>query len=151
MRKTGALLLTLTIILPSQAEIIPKSPEEMQKMATHVVQGNVKAIYASSARAGNYQQTHYVAELAVDKVEKGEGLQEKQLVYVRYWTQAWVGPGLPPPGTTGHRGLPSVGQSVRVYLVNKGYDGGSNVNDGGFNVVFADGFQALKSVKGNQE
>jgi hypothetical protein len=151
MRRSGVLLVTLTIILPAHAEIVPKSPEQMQKMATHVVQGKVKAIYASSARAGNYQQTHYLAELAVDKVEKGEGLQEKQLVYVRYWTQAWAGPGQPPPGTAGHRGLPTAGQSVRVYLVNKGYDGGGNVNDGGYNVVFADGFQVLNAAKGNQE
>lgn len=129
--------------LPLRGEIVPKSAEQMREMATHVVVGKVKGIYTSSARRGDYQQTHYVAELSIDKIEKGDGLQEKQLVYVRYWTQQWAGRGNPPPGTNGHRGLPAAGAAVRVYLVNKGYDGGG----GGYNVVFADGFEGLKTEK----
>ena len=130
---------------PLRAEIAPKSPEQMHKMATHVVTGKVTGIYTSTSRQGDYQRTHYVAELAIDKIEKGDGLKEKQLVYVRYWTQRWVGRGLQPPGTNGHRDLPAAGDAVRVYLVNKGYDGGGEVGDGGYNVVFADGFVDLKS------
>ncbi len=140
-------LACVVVALPLRAEIIPKTAEEMREMATHVVQGKVKGVYASSGKAGDYQQTHYVAELTIDKVEKGDGLKEKQLIYVRYWTQHWAGRGKPPPGTNGHRGLPAVGDAVRVYLVNKGYDGGGHVGDGGYNVVFADGFEALKPEK----
>ncbi len=66
---------------------------------------------------------------------------------MRYWPQRWAGRGLPPPGTAGHRGLPAVGDAIRVYLVNKGYDGGGQVSDGGYNVVFADGFEGLKLEK----
>lgn len=130
--------------LSLKAEIAPKTPEEMHKMATHVVTGKVKGIYAATSRQGDYQRTHYVAELAVDKIEKGEGLAEKQLIYVRYWQQRWVGRGMQPPGTNGHFDVPAAGDAVRVYLVNKGYDGGGEVGDGGFNVVFADGFVKLK-------
>jgi hypothetical protein len=133
--------------LQARAEIVPKTPEQMAKMATHIVQGKVRGIYTSTGKAGNYAQTYYVAELGIDQVEKGEGLKAGGLVYVRYWTQYWAGPGSPPPGTNGHRGLPKVGDAVRVYLVNKGYDGGGDVKDGGFNVVFADGFEALPNQK----
>jgi hypothetical protein len=140
-------LACVLVALPLKAEIVPKTPEEMQEMATHVVQGKVKGVYSSTAKAGNYQRTHYVAELMIDKIEKGTGLKEKQLVYVRYWTQYWVGSGPPEPGTAGHRRIPSAGDAVRVYLVNKGYDGGGQVTDGGYNVVFADGFEALKAEK----
>jgi hypothetical protein len=151
MLRTGSVVLTLVCsslaALPLRAEIVPKSAEEMREMATHVVLGKVKGVYTSTARRGDYQQTHYLAELAIEKIEKGEGLKEKQLIYVRYWTQRWVGTGKQPPGTNGHRGLPAVGQAYRVYLVNKGYDGGGEVSDGGYNVVFADGFEGLKPEK----
>ena len=88
-----------------------------------------------------------MAEVRIKDIEKGDGLKRDGLVYVRYWQQEWVGKGNPPPGTNGHRGLPAVGDAVRVYLVNKGYDGGGHVGDGGYNVVFADGFEALKPEK----
>jgi hypothetical protein len=148
MRTGFAVFVSIIATLSARAEIVPKTPEEMRKMSTHVVQGRVKAIYTSKGRAGNYERTHYVAELSIDKVEKGDGLRERELVYVRYWTQRWAGPGLPPPGTAGHRGLPAVGDQVRVYLVRNGYDGGGNTNDGGYNVVFADGFEPV--VKAEQ-
>src|SRR5262245_6777767 len=137
MLRIVAILACVGVALPLRAEIVPKTAEEMREMATHVVQGRVKGVYTSSAKAGDYQQTHYVAELTIEKIEKGDRLKEKQLIYVRYWTQRWAGRGMPPPGTNGHRGLPAVGDAVRVYLVNEGYDGGGQVGDGGYNVVFA--------------
>ena len=44
----GAVVLVWAAI-PTRAEIVPKSPEQLQKMATHVVQGRVKAIYTHGA------------------------------------------------------------------------------------------------------
>jgi hypothetical protein len=142
-----SLLVVMVIGSAARAEIVPKSAEEMQKMATHVVVGDVRGVFTSQSRSGQYEKTHYVAEVLVRKLEKGEGPSEGKLIYVRYWTQHWAGPGLPPPGTAGHRGLPATGDTVRAYLVNKGYDGGGQVTDGGYNVVFADGLVVQKHAK----
>ena len=38
-----------------------------------------------------------------------------ELAYVRYWKRTWIGEGKLPTSTTGHRGLPSAGDTVRVF------------------------------------
>lgn len=137
-----------------RAEKIPLSQKHLTDLATNIVVGKVNAVYTRDSKNANYHVTHYVAEVAVEKTEKGEGLKPGGLVYVRYWTQGWIGAGNPPPGTNGHSGMGGVGDQVRLYLVNKGYDGGGHVTDGGYNVVFRDGCEVLpkpepkKSVTG---
>ncbi|MBM4002009.1 MAG: hypothetical protein FJ295_01795 [Planctomycetes bacterium] len=48
-----------------------------------------------------------------------------------------------PPDTSGHRGLPREGQSIRVFLARNAYNGFGETKDGGFNVIGANGFEAL--------
>ncbi len=128
---------------PVRAEKVPLSPEELTKLATHIVVGKVNAVYTFDTKDAEWHTTHYVAEIAVDKLEKGDGLKPGGLVYVRYWTRDWISPKQQPPGTNGHTGMGNAGDQVRLYLVNKGYDGGGNVSDGGFNVVFRNGCEVL--------
>ena len=128
---------------PARAEKVDMSPEQLKKTATHVVTGEVVAIYERTAREGRYIVTRRVAEVRIDAVEKGEGLAKGGLVYVRYWTRKWAGRGHMPPGTTGHRGLPAEKARIRVYLAKNAYDGFGTTKDGGFNVIGANGFEAL--------
>jgi len=129
---------------PTLAEKARMSPEAMWKIATHVVTADVVAIYARATPEGLYSVTRYVAEVRVREIEKGEGIGKDAPIYVRYWTQKWIGPGPAPLGTSGHRGLPSAGETHRIYLARNAYDGFTDKNnDGGFNVILANGFEKL--------
>lgn len=126
----------------AQAEKVDTPKAGLQKMATHIVFGEVRAVYERHENAGRYAYTHYVAEIKAEKVEKGEGIAAGGLVYVRYWRRRWIGAGKPPPGTAGHRGLPEKGEKLRVYLARNVYDGFTKDNtDGGYNVIGANGFE----------
>ncbi len=137
----------LLVVAPpgvARLEKVDMSPEELRRVATHIVVGKVQAIYERQEQAGNYKYTRFVAEVRVESGEKGDGLKKEDLIYVRYWRKAYVGRGLPPPDTGGHRGLPAVGQTLRIYLAKNAYDGFTFENkDGGFNVIGANGFEAL--------
>lgn len=130
-----------------QAEKASMSPEALKETATHVLTGQVKAIYQRTEVEGNWTYVRYVAEIRVGECEKGEGIKAGDLVYVRYWHRGWTGKGLVPPSTSGHRGLPTERESIRVYLSRNAYDGFSHDNkDGGFNVIGANGFEKLKAT-----
>ncbi|MDG2123779.1 MAG: hypothetical protein P8J87_08790, partial [Verrucomicrobiales bacterium] len=128
----------------ASAEKALVSKANLEKMSTHVVVGEVMGIYSKVEEKGNYRVTRYVAEVKIDAVEKGDGLKGRELVYVRYWSQQWIGKGLPDPGTTGHWPKPGEGVRVRVYLVDSGYDGFGTTADGGFTVFGGNGFELLK-------
>lgn len=145
-------LATVAVVLmlahPTMGEIVPKSPEQLQKLATHIVTGTVNAIYSHTESSSDWQTTHFLAEIKVSTVEKGTGLQKDQLVYVRYWTRGWIGAGQVPPSTAGYRGLPNKGDTIRVFLAQNAYDGfGTNQNDGGFHVIGPNGFEVIKAKK----
>jgi hypothetical protein len=128
----------------ARAEKANMSREDLAKLATHVVRGTVSAISSRTVREGPYAVMRYVAEVRVLAVEKGEGIGTEAPLYARYWTQGWKGPGTMPPGTSGHRGLPTEGQTLRIYLARNAYDGFATENhDGGFNVIGANGFEPL--------
>jgi hypothetical protein len=131
-------------------EKVDMTPEQLQKTATHVVVGEVKQIWTREESDSNWKTTHYCAELAVSAVEKGEGIEPRGVVYLRYWRRQWVGSGPIPPSTNGHRGLPEAGSDVRVYLARNSYDGFGSTKDGGFNVIGANGFAAAASSESNK-
>lgn len=125
------------------AEKAPMTKEQLQSTATHVVVGKVQAIYSRKELKRSYQYTHYVAEVKVDKLEKGEGISG--LVYVRYLDIEWIGKGSMPPGPSGHYPSPTVGETYRIYLAQNAYDGMNNENkDAGYNVIYGNGFQPVK-------
>jgi hypothetical protein len=144
-RSLFALALLATLVVPALAEKVDMSPDDLRSTATHVIVGKVSAIYARTESGGDWRYTHYVAEARVLASEKGEGLKKGDLVYVRYWRRAWIGKSRQPPSTSGHRGLPGVGATVRIYVAKNAYDGFSFDNkDGGFNVIGANGFEEIK-------
>ena len=129
--------------LSARAEKAPMSKQALEKTATHVVTGAVKAVYTREAREGRWKVKHHIAEVEVVSVEKGEGLEKGQLVYPRYWTRRWAGPGTQPPSTSGHSGLPKTGETLRIYMARNAYDGFGTTDDGGLNVIGANGFERL--------
>jgi len=140
-----ALVVVLAVVATARAEKAPLSPEDLLKTATHVVVGQVTAIYTRTETAGDWQYTHYVAEVRVAEAEKGDGLKKGDLVYARYWHRGWVGKTKQPPSTSGHTGTPGKGDTVRVYMAKNAYDGFTEANhDGGFNVIGGNGFETMK-------
>src|SRR4051794_17707056 len=138
------------LAVDAQAEKPDMSAQQLRETATHVIVGKVVAIYQRTSNEGDWRITHYAAEVRVVATEKGEGLKKGDLVYARYWTQSWRGKGPVPPSTAGHRGLPGEGATVRIYLARDAYDGfGSDSQDGGFNVIGANGFEVVEPDQGN--
>ena len=145
LRRLFAVAVVVALVAPVRAEKVPLSPEELLKTATHVVTGKVAAVYSRTATEGDWKYTRYVAEVRVGECAKGDGVKKGELVYARYWQRTWVGSGQMPPNTIGHRGLPAADDTVRVYLARNAYDGFTTENkDGGFNVIGANGFEAVK-------
>ena len=141
MRYIAILLLVIVV----HAEKAPMSPAALKKVATQVVVGNVAAIYTRETKEGRWKYTRYCAEVRVTAVEKGTDAKVGDLVYARYWQRRWASIGVPPPSTSGHRGLPAEGDTLRIYLARNAYDGFSkDNNDGGFNVIGANGFERFK-------
>ena len=139
------LIVTFALAVPSWAEKINLPSKELRDIATHIVSGKATAIYKRTENKQGWNYTHYVVEIRVEKCSKGEEIEKGDLVYARYWKRTWFGIGQMPSSTTGHRGLPAEGDSLRVYLARNAYDGFTNVNnDGGFNVIGANGFEKLQ-------
>ena len=126
----------------------PSSKKELETLATHILVGKVQAVYSYKDREGirlvsGYEYDHKVAEVKVEKVEKGK--ISESLVYVRYWSRTWKGIGLPPPGGQSYENQPKKDQTCRFYLARNAYDGWSRQgnNDGGYNVVYVNGIQPI--------
>jgi hypothetical protein len=126
----------------------PSSKEQLEEIATHVVVGKVQAIYSYKEQEGipvlsGYEYDHKVAEVKIEKVEKGKIAES--LIYVRYWSRKWKGLGLPPPGVQSYENQPKKGQTCRFFLAKDAYDGWSKGSqDGGYNVVYVNGIQPIK-------
>ena len=137
------LLVLLTISTGAFGERVDMPPAWLKETATHVIIGTVTAVYESKVDDKEWSTTRCVAEVRIKTTEKGEGLKTGDLVYVRYWHRRWISASPPRPDTNGHRGLPSSGQTLRIYLARNAYNGAGTSNDGGFDVVFANGFEKL--------
>ena len=140
-----SLVLVSLLVLPSaKGAKAPSSKKQLEQVATHIVVGKVQAIYSRTEREGNYEYVRKVAEVKIDKVEKGK--ISEGLVYVRYWSREWKGLGLSPPGGQSYGPQPKKGQTCRFYLAKNAYDGWSKDGnqDGGYNVVYVNGVQPME-------
>ena len=138
------LILTAALVHSANAEKVNMSPEALRNTATHVITGTVVNVFERTETEGDWKYTRYVAEIRVKDLEKGENVDEGGLIYARYCKRRCIGKTSMPPSTSGHRGLPVDGAILRVYLARNAYDGFSrDNNDGGFNVIGANGFEAL--------
>ncbi len=142
------ILLLLAIAFPLAAEIGPRSEEERKATAHVIATGTVQAVYSRTRALADpaYENTLYVIEVAVGRVEKGEGVGA--LVYARGWQiskrpENWVGgSGHYFPGAAGKsRGTDlAQGDRVRLFLV--------RAQDGGLDLVLPNGLDLLPAVDG---
>ena len=130
----------------TSAEKALYSKKQLEGVATHIVVGTVQAVYTRTVRDGNYEYVRKVAEVRVEKLEKGTGPSD--LVYVRYFDRSWKGRGPMPPGGGSYAPQPKAGQQYRFYLARNAYDGWNTKGnqDGGYNVVYVNGVQPIKKA-----
>jgi hypothetical protein len=122
----------------------PATPkEQLEKDATHIIVGRVQSISSTTQRYGKYDIANYVAAIVVAELEKGVGLKAGDIIHARYKWTTWLSSGSRPVGDPGHWPTPHEGDAVRVYLVNKGYNGGGYTTDGGYDVYYNNGFEIL--------
>ncbi len=137
------------VFSPIWAAKAPSSKQQLEKIATHIVVGNVQAIYSYKQSEGiplvsGYVYDRKVAEVKIKRIEKGKIAEN--LVYARYWSRSWKGIGLPPPGGQSYDPQPKVGQTCRFYLAKNAYDGWSSKDsnqDGGYNVLYVNGVEPI--------
>ena len=91
-----AVVTLAALVTPVRTEKVDMSPEALRKTATHVIIGQVTAVYERTETTGDWKYTKYVAEIRVEACEKGDGIKKGDLVYARYWRRAWIGKGLVP-------------------------------------------------------
>jgi hypothetical protein len=117
---------------------------QLEKAATHIVVGKVRSISITQHVDAQWAFTNYVAAITIDRVEKGEGLKAGDIVQVRYHSQGWRGSGSPPPYDSGHSPTPKQDDTVRAYLVNRGYNGAGYTTDRHYDVYYKNGFEILR-------
>jgi len=146
--KSVVILLSLFLFNFIWGAKAPSSKQQLETIATHIVVGKVQAVYSYKEQEGiplvsGYEYDHKVAEVKIEKVEKGK--ISESLVYVRYWSRKWIGLGFPPPGGQSYENQPKKGQAYRFYLAKNSFDGWKDGNkDGGFNVVYVNGIQPIE-------
>jgi hypothetical protein len=130
---TVCLLIAMTLIVVARADIPIQSKESLGANATHIAVGTVTAIYTAQTKDENWVKTTGVVEILVDKLEKGSKIEAGDSVYARFWDEAWIGKGNPPPFGPGHH-LPRRGDAVRVFLERK---------NGGYDALLQNGFETI--------
>lgn len=144
--KTTALLFTCLFYLISshfaQAIKMPYSKELLEQIATDIVVGKVQAIYSRTERKGNVEYVRKVAEVKIEKIEKGK--VTNKLIYVRYFDMQYIGKLVIGGGP--YSPQPTNGGTYRFYLSRDAYDGWSldGPQDGGYNVVYVNGVQPVQ-------
>jgi hypothetical protein len=129
----AGLFVAALIAVGVRAEIAPQRPDELEKNATHIVIGTVRFIGSTENRDRDWLKSGGVVEIKVTEVRRGKRIEAGDCIYPRFWRQAWIGKGNPPPYGSGHH-LPGVGDRVRVYL---------KENDGGYDALLPNGIEVI--------
>ncbi len=77
MKQTPLVSLLLLVVSCSlaKAEVPLMSPDELKSESSHIVIGKVRAVYSTTEKSKNWEDTSSIAEISVMSVEKGTGLQ----------------------------------------------------------------------------
>ena len=131
---TTVLPVIIILCVAALGEVPLMSSAELQEAASHVVVGEILAVYSTTDTSGNYKNTRSVAEIAVVNVEKGADITIGDTVYAHFWNKSWIGKGTPEPGSSGHLGV-AKGEFVRAHL---------NRKNGTYKVILPNGLTKLK-------
>lgn len=131
----------------------PRSKQQLKKMASHIVVGKILGIYEKKEKIKDddgfsWERTRSVAEVQIERTEKGEGIDKKNPLYIKYWSQRANG-FFPVPGLTGQWENFKEGDSLRIYLAKQVTDGYKVNQDGGYHVIGPNGFEKPKSSTSN--
>lgn len=137
-------LVTLGLTAPTFAE---RAPEE-HSQATHVVVGVVAGVYVRNEK----DMHHYLVEIAIEKVEKGEGFKPGGTFYVACYLRNhgyYKGKKLTEEEKkelafrwSAYRGVPDEGQRVRVYAKHEAVY--ANGRPGRYNGIFPEWYEVVK-------
>ena len=136
---TVALAVALVVVTSASAEIPNQSKHDLHADATHALVGTVQRTYERKEQQGNFEYTYCVAEVAVERVDKGTDVAARDRVFVRYWRKKWTGEGRGLPDHYGHRNIPGSGDAVEVYV--------KGDRKTGFDVLSPNGFFAVTKAK----
>jgi len=99
-----------------RAEVPPRSVEDLQKTASHIVTGKVVKVTGTDQKGAGagYVDVAYVIEVKVLEVKKGKGMAVGDVVLAKAWKakerpKGWTGP-------SGQYEIPKEGQTVKLYL-----------------------------------
>jgi hypothetical protein len=141
----GSLLIGFVFVASALAELRDRTPKELSEGSTNIVTGRVLAIYARDVETELYGkgtvETMSVVEIEVEGVEKGDGIKDKDVIYVRCWQLKKRGALKKRPGPVGHD-IPKEGDKVRAYIVRGGMSP-TQKKDSGFAALEPNGFVAL--------
>jgi hypothetical protein len=126
-----ALLFVALTAASARAEVPDMRPDKLHAAASHIFNGKLARIYSTIVQSADWETTYSVAELRLARVEKG--VYAGQLAYVRFWRKRFKGKGEAPDGAYGHRQVPGVGSTVRVFV--------TTGEDGGYDVISPNGFE----------
>lgn len=99
------------------AERAPRKVSELSSSSSNVVSGVLLDRFERKQKKGNFEYTYYVAEVVVNKVEKGSDIEVGDRIYVKYWRKRWTGLlSPPPPDTYGHYPIPEQGDRSDIYI-----------------------------------
>ena len=138
-RRRGGLILALFIAAAAAwAALPPISKDDLNRQATHILIGDVRAVYTTK-KAGErgFTDRLYCIEVVPTALEKGEGLKEGRVIYARAWT-----PAKRPTGWLGGQGqnvIPEAGKRVRMHL--------AQAKDGGLDLLEPNGLEVTRVGK----
>lgn len=117
MRYKLALLTAVALVAGAsltRGEILPKTPDELAK-AKVIVVGKLNHTFRETTRSAEWEDHHGVVEIAVESVERGEGVKPGDIIFARFWNRYWIGKKDPPPYGTGHH-MHANGSKIRAHL-----------------------------------
>lgn len=86
-------------------------PNESRNAASHVIVGEVVAVYVSETKS----YKHYAVAIEIEQVERGRELLQQEVVYVTCY-QRKPGQSSLDADSEGHLSVPTAGKRVRVFL-----------------------------------
>jgi hypothetical protein len=132
-------LVALLLIANVACGEIPKlSREELLSDASAAFTGKVVETYERVRKSETYEETSGVAEIAVERIEKGSDIAVGDRAFVRYWHKRWIGQGPSPPDHYGHWNIPSQGDVVSIFV--------RGDRKKGFDVLSPNGFFEVKKA-----
>lgn len=103
-------LLLTTVIGCAASTARAERPNEDRAKADFVVDGVVKGVYTRDE--GYYY--HYIVELVIDEVEKGNDLATGRTLYLYSFDRKRNAP--PEPSASGHESPPKKGQRIKAFV-----------------------------------